>query len=217
MLFSGETQHDLWYRRLAHWLGRPSHINELQFNVSPLTMGDFAEQMGTADQADLRPSTEAFVRLSKLTLVLSKVLDSFYLVHRNPCAMTPEEALSRAGECQAKLNDCLAQEGLVLLQSSRVVNGEFEDQVFRTLLKWPSDYAFVFAYYCIAVSIQRALFACVGGTSYYDLERERVLFQDLFGFIKDLLEQRLDGLWLSCEGPPFHERLVFRSIQADHY
>lgn len=62
-----------------------------------------------------------------------------------------------------------------------------------------TDYAFVFAYYCIAISIQRALFACVGSTSYYDLERERVLFKDLFNFLQDLLNQDLDGLWLSCK------------------
>lgn len=47
------------------------------------------------------------------------------------------------------------------------------------------------------MSIQRALFACVGGTSYYDLGREKILFRDLFDICRDLLKQRLDGLWLS--------------------
>jgi hypothetical protein len=109
--------------RLAHWLGRPSHINSLQFNVLPLTAADFAEQMQESADANLRLSTEAFVRLSKLTIVLSSVLDSFYLVHRNPRTMSPNEALSRAGECQSKLRECLSEEGSVLLQPSRVING----------------------------------------------------------------------------------------------
>lgn len=62
------------------------------------------------------------------------------------------------------------------------------------------DYAFVFAYYGVAVSIQRALFACVGGTSYYDIARETLLFEDLSNVFEDLLERKsLDGLWLSCE------------------
>lgn len=61
------------------------------------------------------------------------------------------------------------------------------------------DYAVVFAYYCIAVSIQRALFACVGGTSYYDFEREKILFQDLSDVFEDLMAQEIQGLWLSCK------------------
>jgi hypothetical protein len=78
------------------------------------------------DDANLRLSTEAFVRLSKLTVVLSNVLDSFYLVHRNPRTMSPEEALSHAGDCQAKLRECLSEGGSVLLQPSRVINGVFK-------------------------------------------------------------------------------------------
>lgn len=59
---------------------------------------------------------------------------------------------------------------------------------------------FVFAYYGIAVSIQRALFVCVEGTSYYDHQRETVLFRELFDYLEDLLQQNnLVGLWVSCE------------------
>ncbi len=61
------------------------------------------------------------------------------------------------------------------------------------------DYAFVFAYYGIAVSIQRAVFACAGGTLYYDIERERALFNNLEDVFEDLLKQDLEGLWLSCK------------------
>jgi hypothetical protein len=60
------------------------------------------------------------------------------------------------------------------------------------------DYALIFAYYGVAVSIQRALFACVGGTSYYDFHRESLLFNKLFEVFEDLLCQQLKGLWLSC-------------------
>lgn len=57
----------------------------------------------------------------------------------------------------------------------------------------------IFAYYGIAVSIQRALFTCVGGTSYYDIERETALFKEIFGVFERLLTQNLNGLWLSCK------------------
>lgn len=145
--------------------------------------------------------------LSKLTRVLSSVLDNFYTINRNSCMMPPEEALSRASTCQAQLGECLSEQGSVLLRPSRVINGEPLDPPCRVPALdqngngcFLPDYAFVFAYYGIAVSIQRALFACVGGTSYYDIARETLLFEDLSNVFEDLLEREsLDGLWLSCK------------------
>lgn len=61
-----------------------------------------------------------------------------------------------------------------------------------------SDFTVVLAYYGIAISIQRALFTCAGGTSYYDLDREKLLFQDIFSVLNSLLEKELVGVWLSC-------------------
>ncbi|KAF4990007.1 hypothetical protein FDECE_14522 [Fusarium decemcellulare] len=171
--------HDKW---LAHWLGRPSHIDDRQFSVQPLTVDDFQEVAAQPMDVHLSNSTTAFVMLTRLTTVLSSVMDNFYTINQSSCVMSPEEALSRASQCQVQLRDCLAQQGSVLLRPSRGIN----------------DYAFVFAYYGIAVSIQRALFACVGGTSYYDIDRETILFQNLFDVFEDLLKQNdLNGLWLS--------------------
>lgn len=188
--------------RLSHWLGRPSHINDRQFSVAPVTVDDFEAGVNTVDDY-LSHSIAAFVTISRLTTVLSTVLDSFYTINRNPCAMTPEEALFHASQCQAQLSEYDSQQGSGLLRPSRVINGETSTATARKgdncMLNRAPDYAFVFAYYGIAVSIQRALFACVGGTSYYDIERETLLFQDLFGVFEDLLEQDLDGLWLSCK------------------
>jgi hypothetical protein len=73
----------------------------------------------------LAASVDAFVRLSRLTVVLSSVLDHFYTVSRNPGVMSPNEALSRASDCQAQLTRCLNELGLgpVLLRPSRTING----------------------------------------------------------------------------------------------
>lgn len=193
--------------RLAHWLGRPSHINDRQFSVAPLEVDDFVGTTANvvADD-DLIQSVTAFVMLTRLTTVLSMVLDNFYTINRKSCIMSPEEALARASSCQASLRDCLSEQGTVLLRPSRVINGEESrggEGCMPTLTQSRGrelDYAFVFAYYGIAVSIQRALFACVGGTSYYDIEREMVLLQDLSDVFEDLLaRESLDGLWLSCK------------------
>ncbi|CAH0056939.1 unnamed protein product [Clonostachys solani] len=171
--------HDKW---LAHWLGRPSHIDERQFSTAPLTLDDLRAVSSHHVDARQLESMTAFMMLSRLTTVLSSVLDHFYIVKHSSCVMPPEEALSRASQCQTQLKDILEQQGSILLHPAREIN----------------NYAFVFAYYGIAVSIQRALFACVGGTLYYDVEKETALFQDLFGVFEDLLEQdKLVGLWLS--------------------
>lgn len=60
------------------------------------------------------------------------------------------------------------------------------------------DYALIFAYYGVAISIQRALFACIGGTSYYDFRSESLLFNELFDVFEELQRRDLKGLWLSC-------------------
>lgn len=68
-------------------------------------------------------STSAFVMLTRLTTVLSSVMDNFYTINRSSCVMSPEEALSRASQCQAQLRDCLAQQASILLRPSRGING----------------------------------------------------------------------------------------------
>lgn len=88
----------------------------------PLTGNDFASEM-QPPATYLAHSIEAFIALSRLTTVLSSVLDSFYTIRRNPCIMSPEEALSRASQCQAKLNESLPQQGSMPLRPGRVING----------------------------------------------------------------------------------------------
>ncbi|KAL4808235.1 fungal-specific transcription factor domain-containing protein [Aspergillus unguis] len=189
--------HDKW---LAHWLGRPSHIDDRQFSTAPLTMEDFTNMSSHPLDIQYWESVSLFVKLSRLTTVLSTVLDQFYTVNRSSSVMTPEEALSRAGHCQAQLKDVLEQQGSILLHPSRGINSVYTKSVLPAIVADYAalDYVFVFAYYGIAVSIQRALFACAGGTSYYDIEREMILFHQLFATIEDLLCQNdLVGLWLS--------------------
>lgn len=117
--------------RLAHWLGRPSHINDRQFSVAPLEVADFAVDTTAPASSYLSRSIEAFVMLTKLTRVLSSVLDNFYTIARTSCMMPAEEALSRASNCQAQLGECLSEQGSVLLRPSRVINGELRDYLYR--------------------------------------------------------------------------------------
>lgn len=92
----------------------------------PLTLEDFVSPLQATD-GYLSASVQAFVRLSHLTVVLSSVLDNFYTVQQNPCAMTPGEALARASACQAQLTRCLTGLGSMLLHPSRVINGMHEN------------------------------------------------------------------------------------------
>ncbi|OQU99844.1 Fungal specific transcription factor domain-containing protein isoform 2 [Cladophialophora immunda] len=167
---------DKW---LAHWLGMPSHIKNDQFNVEPLNMDDFSEQLQI--EPALSPSVEGFVELTYLTTILSNVLDSLYTVRRGPGAMTPAEVLSHAGNCQSQLREWQSQHHALLTRPNKVI----------------TDYVLLLAYYGIVISIQRALFSCVGGTSYYDIQREGLLFHQLFAVFEELLKQEFEGLWLS--------------------
>lgn len=110
-------------QRLSHWLGRPSHIDDRQFSTAPLTVEDFEERQLPRDDY-LSHSISAFVMLTRLTTVLATVLEGFYTIKRNPCVMSPEEALSHASRCQTQLNECLELQGGVLQRPNRVINGK---------------------------------------------------------------------------------------------
>lgn len=79
----------------------------------------------TRDQMDGIPleSASAFVMLSRLSTVLSSVMDNFYTVNRSPRVMSPLKALSKASQCQAELKDCLDQQGGNLLQDAKLIDG----------------------------------------------------------------------------------------------
>lgn len=72
-------------RRLAYWLGRPSHIQSQQFRVLPLRIADFMNEWEALDDS-LASSTQSFVGLSHLTLVLSDIMDGF-------CSLNPDSSL----------------------------------------------------------------------------------------------------------------------------
>ncbi|KAL6243604.1 hypothetical protein RBB50_009597 [Rhinocladiella similis] len=101
--------------------------------------------------------------------------------------MSPEEALRRASRCKDQLDMWYSQHVTLPFTQSVTINGTFPRKHFTVVL----------AYYGIAISIQRALFTCAGGTSYYDLDREKLLFQDIFSVLNSLLEKELVGVWLS--------------------
>ncbi|KAK5164160.1 uncharacterized protein LTR77_010251 [Saxophila tyrrhenica] len=132
-------------------------------------------------EAGLRTAIEAFVTLARLTPVLSNTLDRLYTVRASPCMMSAESALMHASRCQEQLNTWLAEVPLSLRRPGAMIN----------------NYQAALAYYGIAVSIQRAVFACVGGTTHYDRERELHLYREVFSLLESLLQEELTGLWLS--------------------
>jgi len=93
-------------------------------------MEDFKATSSRHMDAQQLESISAFVMLSKLTTVLSSVLDHFYVVKRSSCVMPPEEALSRASQCQAQLKDILAQQDSILLHPSREINSPYYNLPF---------------------------------------------------------------------------------------
>jgi hypothetical protein len=103
----------------------PSHIKNDQFNVEPLNMDDFSEQLQI--DAMLAPSVEGFVELTYLTTILSNVLDSLYTVRRGPGAMTPAEVLSHAGKCQSQLREWQSQHHALLTRPNKVITGVFDN------------------------------------------------------------------------------------------
>lgn len=111
--------------RLSHWLGRPSHIDDRQFSTAQLSVDDFTFLSDSPLDASSWESTSAFVMLSRLTAVLSSLLDHFYTVNRSSSVMAPEEALFKASHCQAQLKDVLEQQGGILLHPSRGINSAY--------------------------------------------------------------------------------------------
>ena len=74
--------------RIAHSLGRPSHINTNDWNVSPLTQYDFVDDdlpdgeaspfssLANEDRIAEISGIELFINMASLTMILSDTLDS---------------------------------------------------------------------------------------------------------------------------------------------
>lgn len=88
-------------RRLAYWLGRPSHIQSHQLTVVPLTIADFMNEWGVLDGSS-PSSTQSFVSLSHLTMVLSGIMDGFYSLRPDP-SIIDKTALSLSESYRAEL------------------------------------------------------------------------------------------------------------------
>jgi hypothetical protein len=74
--------------RIAHSLGRPSHINTNDWNVPPLTQYDFVDDdlpdgeaspfssLANEDRIAEISGIELFINMASLTMILSDTLDS---------------------------------------------------------------------------------------------------------------------------------------------
>lgn len=74
--------------RIAHSLGRPSHINTNDWNVPPLNHYDFVDDdrpdgdaspfcdLGDEERISKTSGIELFINMASLTMILSDTLDS---------------------------------------------------------------------------------------------------------------------------------------------
>ncbi|KAF1999077.1 hypothetical protein P154DRAFT_233612 [Amniculicola lignicola CBS 123094] len=69
-------------KSMAHWLGRPSHIKNNDWNVEPLNLKDFTDDDGRLD-VDCISWANSFIALASLSLVMADLLDDFYGVRSN--------------------------------------------------------------------------------------------------------------------------------------
>jgi hypothetical protein len=75
--------------------GRPSHINELNWSVSDLTIADVMEEEEIALGPSQPVSESCFLQLFRLTKILSEVLSAFFAI-RNSSEQDTEKLLSQA-------------------------------------------------------------------------------------------------------------------------
>lgn len=68
--------HEKW---TAHWLGRPSHIRNTDWDVRPLSLDDFSDDASRLDLNCLA-SAETFIALASLSEILGDILETFYSV-----------------------------------------------------------------------------------------------------------------------------------------
>ncbi|KAL3475604.1 fungal-specific transcription factor domain-containing protein [Aspergillus californicus] len=84
--------HDKW---MSHLLGRPSHIIHRSWNVEVLTLTDFSDDQDRVSVEEIS-SSQAFISLCSLTMVLSEVSDSFYTIRSKFEIIPVEEQRSQA-------------------------------------------------------------------------------------------------------------------------
>ncbi len=90
--YSRETESNLILSRMAHWLGRPSHIGDDDWDVNPIKFDDFTDEFGVLPP-ETQPSVRAFIALVDLTVILSEVLSVFYKARCKPSIMDESPTL----------------------------------------------------------------------------------------------------------------------------
>ncbi|KAL6454804.1 DAL81 Transcriptional activator protein DAL81 [Candida maltosa Xu316] len=97
---------DKW---LSLKLGRPSHINELNWGVLPLQEEDFPEKHGDGDlkegSSDIDSGKKIFFNLIDLSKILSDILNQFYSMKAMMEVTEIDEVLKLAKPLQLRLRD----------------------------------------------------------------------------------------------------------------
>lgn len=80
LLWWAVYMHDKW---MAHWLGRPSHINDNHYDVKPLTLDDFSNDQGMMN-VDSISFSKSFIAMAELSTILSTLLETFHTCRPQP-------------------------------------------------------------------------------------------------------------------------------------
>lgn len=92
--------------------------------MKPLRLDDFhLDNTNSPLDETFLHSVTAFASLSRLTMVLSNVLDTLYTIRCPSSTMAAQDALKEADKCQARLREWVAQEGAIMHRSDKVING----------------------------------------------------------------------------------------------
>ncbi|KAL2812732.1 fungal-specific transcription factor domain-containing protein [Aspergillus granulosus] len=173
-------------KSIAHWLGRPSHITSQNWNVSPLTLDDFADAEGKLS-VETVAWANAFRALCTLSMILSDVLDTFYTIRSNFDRIPVHEAITKAQPLLYRI-DAWKQEYPLL---------EGADKPYIITLR--------IAALGLITSIHRAVFGALRSPRQLDSQLEMQLVDniaipvqmELIPLLAALETTSVTGLWLS--------------------
>jgi hypothetical protein len=181
------TRRILWWavfihdKMMCHSLGRPSHINWNDWNVEPLQLGDFADEDGRMEVESIA-SSNSFIALANLSMILSDLIEDFYGVRSNFQMMSGEVAMHKIKAIKEKLKQWRGSHGMGLGSSTQ-----------------PFHYTAHFAALTVELSTSRA---ALGSAVSFDQQADLIAevlhsVAHLLPVLDSLIQYPVTGLWLN--------------------
>lgn len=181
------TRRILWWavfvhdKMMCHSLGRPSHVTANSWNVEPLKLGDFADEDGRMEVESIA-SSNSFIALANLSLILSDLLEDFYGVRSNFQTMSGELAVHKSKTLKEKLKHWRETHGMGLGSNTQ-----------------PFHYTVHFAALTVELSTSRAV---LGSAVSFDQQTDLIAevlhsVTNLLPILDSLIQYPVNGLWLT--------------------